>query len=171
MGAGKSTVGIALANAMQWQFIDTDAVVTELEKMPVTEIFKQKGARYFARQERLCVAKICERPKQIISLGGGTLLDSKICRMIKKEGFLMYLKVPEAILLKRLEREIGNYPLLSETEGGGGIGFKMHKLLAEREPFYEKTASYVVHFHGQTVPNLVEEILVHVRPLLLQQKT
>ena len=52
MGSGKTTIGKAVANSLGVTFRDTDTIIEEIEDMPVSQIFIDKGEDYFRNIEK-----------------------------------------------------------------------------------------------------------------------
>jgi len=73
-GAGKTTVGKALARTLQMPFADMDDAVVEIAGMSIPEIFASEGEKWFRQQETLCLRKLLERDGYVIATGGGVVL-------------------------------------------------------------------------------------------------
>lgn len=76
MGSGKTTVGKALARALEMKFVDIDKEIVKLEKRSVTEIFEQDGEQYFRELERKIIDKESKDNNIVISTGGGVIIDN-----------------------------------------------------------------------------------------------
>ena len=53
MGAGKSSIGKILSKKLEFEFIDTDNKIEEIEKKTISEIFKKNGEKYFRNIEEV----------------------------------------------------------------------------------------------------------------------
>jgi shikimate kinase len=71
MGAGKTTVGRLLADALGWDFLDLDAHLEARAGATVPELFAQKGERHFRRVESSALANALSRQHTVLALGGG----------------------------------------------------------------------------------------------------
>ncbi|MEX2455872.1 MAG: shikimate kinase [Balneolaceae bacterium] len=159
MGSGKSTIGKRLAARLNVPFRDLDKLITQQESMSIPGIFSQKGEDYFRETERNLLIKECERTKGVMALGGGSLQNQQVVDHLKLVGRLVFLKVPQSVLLKRLKSG-RNRPMLSETN----IEQKINQLLTERNPFYEQaeiTISIGTESHNRVVDNLVKKLSVY----------
>ena len=131
MGAGKTSVGRALAESLSVVFYDADAEIEAAAGRSVSSIFADYGEAEFRRLERQVIARLLGGGACILSLGGGAFMDEEIREKITDTGFSVWLKVEHALLLERVLRH-GDRPLLKT----GDPREKMMRLLAEREPIY-----------------------------------
>jgi shikimate kinase len=131
MGAGKTSVGRALADLWNVPFFDADAEIEAASNCSVAQIFADYGEAEFRRLERQVVARLLESGHCILSLGGGAFMDTQTRERVKKAALSVWLKVDRQILLNRVLRH-GDRPLLKE----GDPREKMAKILDEREPVY-----------------------------------
>lgn len=159
MGSGKSSVGKRLASKLNVPFCDLDKMIVEHESMTIPEIFSQKGEDYFRKAEHNLLIKESQRTKGVMALGGGSLQNQQLVDHLKIYGWLVFLKVPQSVLLKRLKSG-RNRPMLSKTN----IEQKIEHLLTERNPFYEQadiTITIGTESHNQVVDNLVKKLSVY----------
>jgi shikimate kinase len=139
MGSGKSTVGPILANTIGYDFADLDRTIEREEKTPISEIFRVRGEEYFRSLERLEIGKLSTRSHIVVSLGGGTLSDQWCLQTVVATGILVYLKLSQELLFKRL-RNRSDRPLLTDVEGNRlpetALRERVHSLYQAREPIY-----------------------------------
>ena len=158
-GSGKSTVGVLLAKALGYGFLDVDLVIQHREGELLQDIIDTKGVDYFLEREEEAVCSVsCER--YVIAPGGSAVLREKGAEHLSSLGPVVYLNVP----VEELERRIRNM-------GSRGIAMKPGQTLADvmayRTPFYEKCADVVVNCEpGQLLEETVNQVLQRVRPLL-----
>ena len=158
-GSGKSTVGVLLAKALGYGFLDVDLVIQHREGELLQDIIDTKGVDYFLEREEEAVCSVsCER--YVIAPGGSAVLREKGAEHLRSLGPVVYLDVP----VEELERRIRNM-------GSRGIAMKPGQTLADvmayRTPFYEKCADLVIHCDpGQLLDETVNLVLEQVRPLL-----
>ena len=158
-GSGKSTVGVLLAKALGYGFLDVDLVIQHREGELLQDIIDTKGVDYFLEREEEAVCSVsCER--YVIAPGGSAVLREKGAEHLRSLGPVVYLNVP----VEELERRIRNM-------GSRGIAMKPGQTLADvmayRTPFYEKCADVVVNCEpGQLLEETVNQVLQRVRPLL-----
>ncbi|MDG5766543.1 shikimate kinase [Balneolales bacterium ANBcel1] len=150
MGSGKSAVGKKLAKRLGWKFRDLDQAIEDREGVPIQEIFRTQGESVFRQLEHETLQQMLVLDRLVLSLGGGALQLEPSRKLIQERAIMVYLKVPEDILLERLKRDTrrpllrdGNGRLLDDPE----LRIRIRTLLSEREPAYE-TADVAVTVRG-----------------------
>lgn len=141
MGSGKSAIGKRLAKEIGWPFHDLDDEIEKGEKRPIAQIFRDDGEAAFRKLELIYVEKLLQNPPFVLALGGGAIRQPGIMSLMKENGKVIYLKVPEETLFKRLTND-KKRPLLKSPEGGVLQGSLLRKrirqLLLERKNDYEQ---------------------------------
>ena len=133
MGSGKSILGKDLSKLYNIEFFDSDLEIEKKIGKSINQIFIDSGEKYFRKiEEKVCI-DILKVENCIISLGGGSIINSKIRKIIKKNSFSIYLKVDINVLLKRLKSS-KKRPLLKYSNKED-----IKKLYNEREIFYNKS--------------------------------
>ena len=135
MGAGKTTVGKALARATGLQFYDLDWYIEERMRKTVPQIFAERGEDGFRRIERTMLHEAAEFEDVIISCGGGTPCFFDNMDYMNAQGQTVFLDVDVETLFRRLRVATQQRPILrgkSEEELRAFIG----QALADRAPYY-----------------------------------
>ena len=139
MGSGKSTLARMLAGRLGTAYNDLDDVIEQRKGMPVRTIFETLGETQFRRLECEELAGLLAQPPHVLALGGGALAHSENRRRIGRSGLLIYIRVPPAILAKRLGGSVDR-PLLLDQSGQvlphNKLVKRIEALLEEREPLY-----------------------------------
>jgi shikimate kinase len=95
MGAGKSTIGRALADELGWTFIDLDEEIEKRERTSIAEIFDQRGEDDFRRIEAVLlqerVRNVQSGRPQVVSLGGGAFLSQENFELVSNNGVTIWL--------------------------------------------------------------------------------
>ena len=86
-GAGKSTVGRALAKLLNLDFIDSDKEIERVTQRKISEIFVEDGEDYFRKLELSTVKELLENFNGVISLGGGAPINSEIQGILQNGNF------------------------------------------------------------------------------------
>lgn len=154
MGAGKSTVGPALAAHLGRPFVDTDAEIEREAGASVSAIFEREGEAEFRRRERLAIDAAAQGPA-VVALGGGALAQPGALERLRERGVLVYLKASPEVLLARLG-DCRNRPLLAklapaEREQG------LQTLLEARRGAYE-AADLIVEADGRDPAGIATQI-------------
>lgn len=152
MGAGKSTIGRLLAKHLSLPFIDTDSLIEKKLGMPITKVFKKKGESFFRSEEQKLLQNISRQSPQVVSLGGGIILNP-VNRDILKKGVWINLKLAPAVIFERVKDQ-ENRPLLGKKPKQETI----EDILKQRQLFYN-SASHQIETTGLSPEGVVEEIL------------
>ena len=156
MGAGKTTVGRLLADALGVGFLDSDHAVEAQAGKPVQEIFVDDGEAAFRALERTAVAAALGEHGGVLALGGGAVLDPET-RALLAEHHVVFLRVGLADAVKRVGLGVGR-PLLL-----GNIRSRVKQLLDERTPVYESLARISVDTDGRTPQDVAAEIAARIQ--------
>jgi Shikimate kinase len=137
-GAGKSTLGVLLAKTLGFGFIDTDLLIQEKEEALLQEIIENKGLEYFmSAEEEVCAA--LNTKNNVIATGGSVVLSGKAMDNLKKNGTVVYLKVPYDEIKRRLSNITTRGIVFKE-------GQSLRDVYNERVTLYEKYADKVIEF-------------------------
>ena len=137
MGAGKTTIGHALAKDLGVQFYDLDWYIEMRFHKTVAQIFEERGEEGFRTIERNLLHEVCEFEDVIISAGGGTPCFFDNIDYMNAQGTTIYLQVPHERLLTRLKIAKSRRPLLKDKSDEEISSFITEKM-QQREPFYLK---------------------------------
>ena len=140
MGSGKSIIGKDLSRYLNLNFYDTDKEIEIKTKKNINTIFEEEGEPYFRdMEERVCI-ELLTHNNCVISLGGGSIINKKVRKLIKENSYSIYLKVKLNNLINRLKTS-NKRPLLNKNLNKREI---LEKLYHERRKFYEE-ADFVVN--------------------------
>ena len=151
MGAGKTTVGRLLADALGVAFLDSDHAVEERAGKPVSEIFVDDGEAAFRALERQAVADALESHDGVLALGGGAVLDAST-RALLADHSVVFLRVGLSDAVKRVGLGSARPLLLGNVRG------RIKALLDERTPIYESVATLVVDTDDRAPAEIAAEI-------------
>lgn len=158
MGAGKSTVGAALAGRLRAPLVDTDALIRQVAGLSVAEIFRLHGEPFFRSLERRVVEEQLVDPSpRVVALGGGALLDRSLRLRALETGKLVWLRASAPELLRRLGGASGR-PLLAGADAQAAA----LSLLTQREEGYAE-AHLTLSTDGRP-PEEIAEALVRELP-------
>jgi shikimate kinase len=131
MGAGKSTVGRRLAQALDLPFADADNEIVAAAGTSVDAIFAEHGECEFRRGERQVIARLLAGPVHVLATGGGAFIDPRTRALMKERAISVWLKAPLDVLMKRVAKR-DDRPLLKEDDPRA----VMQRLMDERYPIY-----------------------------------
>lgn len=121
-GAGKSTVGQALAALLGLPAEETDATLEQIfaadtgVHLSCREIYRTRGEEAFRAYERRVVQVLAEHDWRVVITGGSTLLDADSRRLLRDNAILVYLRAPVETLWQRATAR--GLPLWLEGEDG-----------------------------------------------------
>ncbi|ANI29497.1 shikimate kinase [Yersinia entomophaga] len=154
-GAGKTTIGKALAQALGYQFIDTDLFMQQSSQLTVAEVVAKEGWKGFRLRESLVLQEVTV-PKTVVATGGGAVLAAENRAFMRRQGIVIYLRAPADILAERLAEEPEDAQRPSLT--GKPIAEEIQDVLAVREAMYQEVAHYVLNA-SQAPQSVVQQIL------------
>lgn len=138
MGAGKSSVGRALARQLGWKFEDLDERIVSREQRPVEQIFRDSGESEFRRAEHSALRAVLSEPDaggRIVALGGGAFVQAENAALLAQASAMtVFLDAPVEVLFRRcLQEQQVERPLRKSEE-------EFRKLYLARRPHYSKAA-------------------------------
>lgn len=156
-GAGKSTVGLLLADELGVAFRDTDADVERVAGESISDVFVTRGEEHFRALERAAVVAALAEHDGVLALGGGAVLDADT-RADLAGHRVVHLQVSLSAASPRIGLSASR-PLLM------GSPRKQWLALAEaRKPFYESVATVTVSTDGLTPEQVVQQVLTALGP-------
>ena len=158
MGAGKTTLGKALAQRLCHEFLDADRVLVERTGVPVATIFEIEGEEGFRKREASLLAELAQRQGCVIATGGGAVLSEANRRLMRESGTVVYLRARLESLWERIRHD-STRPLLATADPRARLAL----LLQEREPLYREAAHVVVDTGAQSAATLVTRVLAALR--------
>ena len=142
MGAGKTTVGKALAKELHMPFYDLDWYIESRMHKTVKAIFDERGEAGFRKIEHNMLHEVAEFEDIIISCGGGTPCFFDNIDYMNRQGETVYLKATPEVLYGHLKMGKTIRPLLL-NKTADEVQVFIREQLAQREPYYSK-AKYVL---------------------------
>ncbi len=137
MGAGKTTIGKALAKDLGLQFYDLDWYIESRRRKKIAQIFAEMGEEKFRHIEQAMLHEVAEFEDVIISCGGGTPCFYDNIDYMNQQADVVYLKAEPEVLYKHLLMSKNERPLLKGKSPEELIAF-IREQLAYREQFYSK---------------------------------
>jgi shikimate kinase len=159
MGAGKTTVGRALAKSLRWNFLDLDDVIEQREHRSVAEIFAASGEPAFRQMESAALAALLQDQQAgrdlILALGGGAFVQKQNRDALNAAGAItLLLEAPVEELRRRCQAEHKARPLAQQDA-------RFQELFAARRADYA-----LARFTVQTLDKSVRQVTAEIERLL-----
>jgi shikimate kinase len=152
-GAGKSTIGRAVAERLSRTFLDFDQEIERREGKSIVEIFGEKGEGHFRELERALTEELRLMGNMVLAPGGGWVANPDVVRLIRPPARLVYLRVRPETALKRLGSERSTRPLLMRPDPLG----ELRRLLTARKAAYE-AADHVIEAELLEVEEVIKRV-------------
>lgn len=153
MGAGKSTVGRQLAEALSYTFKDSDHEIQRRTGVDIPTIFEFEGEEGFRNRERQVIADLVAGERIVLATGGGAVLDAENRQNLSARGLVIYLHCSPEQQYSRTARD-RNRPLI-QTEDPLG---RLRELMEVRDPLYRQVSDLVVSTEKRGTSSVVKEI-------------
>lgn len=153
MGAGKTSVGRALAKRLHKAFYDMDQEIERATGVKVPVIFEIEGEPGFRARESRLLAELVQRRDIVLATGGGVVLSEHNRRLLAEHGTVIYLRAAPHDLWQRTRHD-KNRPLLQTDDPL----MKLQELFAQRDPLYREIADVIVDTGSQSVGLLAHKL-------------
>jgi shikimate kinase len=150
-GAGKSTIGQAVATLLGVDFADADARIEAVAGKPIPEIFFDDGEDEFRRLEVAAITEALASFDGVLALGGGAILNQNT-RALLRDHTVVYLSVELSDAVKRIGLG-GGRPLLAVNPRA-----TLKFLLDQRRPLYAEVATHTVATGGRAPEEIAAEV-------------
>ncbi len=154
MGAGKSTVGRRLAEAIGTGFIDSDDEIEAAAGMSIPEIFDTFGEQYFRDGENRVISRLLDGAPAVLATGGGAFMAEANRAAIAAHGVSVWINADLETLWERVQGKPGR-PLLQRDDAQQVLA----DLVAKRYPVYALADITVDSHHGQPHEKVVKSII------------
>ncbi len=164
MGAGKSSVGKRLAQALDLPFKDADEEIERAAGLSIPDIFALRGEAEFREGERRVIARLLDDPPHVLATGGGAFINPGTRALVReKRAISIWLRADPEVLARRVGRK-DSRPLLRAKDPRQVLT----ELLAEREPAYSQ-ADLIVESNDGPHQHTVDAILAALKAKLEHQ--
>ena len=143
-GCGKSTIGKALAKALNRPFVDADDEIVKTAGISIPAIFEQSGEAGFRAIETQVLQQITAKSGTVIATGGGCVTRSENIPLLRQNSVVIWIQRPLEAL------PVDGRPLSQAN--------KLSLLYEKRRPLYETASDWVIE-NKNSIENAVEKIL------------
>ena len=152
MGTGKTTIGRAVAQRLQFQLLDSDHEIEREQGRPIPAIFATDGEKAFREMERRFIENGHPAVRCVVACGGGLVVQPGMLDALRTRGVVICLHASLETILKRTASN-KNRPLLQVDDPME----RLQVLYAEREPIYKRAGAVILTDHRPT-----GDIVAHV---------
>lgn len=138
MGAGKTTVGRAVAELTGRPLVDVDDAIRERTGLTVRELWEQGGeAAYRGHESQVVLDALRDGDDVVLAAPGGAVLDPEV-RAALTGAVVVWLRAPTETLASRVRRD-DHRPLLGDDPAG-----RLGKMAADRDELYASLAELTI---------------------------
>lgn len=153
MGAGKSTLGTAMAAQLGYRFFDTDTLIEQVAGQSIPEIFAASGESEFRALESKVLSQLSPYTRLVVATGGGIVLRSENWGHLRN-GVIVWLDVALAELQQRLQGD-QQRPLLQREDWPQHLA----ELLEQRHKLYAQADIRLCVNAGDSVAELCDRLI------------
>ena len=136
-GTGKSVVGRALAQRLDYTFVDMDDLIVEATGKTLPEILREDGLEEFFKIERKIGAEL-DRSDTVVSTGGSMVLYEEAMAHLKENGVIVWLETSLSQIMERMPVDLVDRGIAAPA------GMTIRQIYEQREPLYAKYADLIV---------------------------
>lgn len=149
-GCGKSTIGVLLAKALGYRFLDTDLLIQEKENRLLSDILQEEGLERFIEIENQINAQV-DVKRTVIAPGGSAIYGREAMEHFKEIGKIVYISLSYETVADRLGDLKARGVAMKD-------GQTLKQLYEERCPLYEQYADVVIHADGQEIGAILNQM-------------
>ena len=157
MGAGKSTIGRALAKDLKLEFFDSDEVIEQRAGADIAWIFDIEGEEGFRQREIKIIDELTQKQNIVLATGGGVIISPENRSVLAGRGTVIYLKTSLEQQYERTKRDTRR-PLL-QTDN---LTERLEELRDERQPYYEDLSDVSFETDKLTVKAVANNIVKYL---------
>ena len=153
-GAGKTTLGAALARELQRPFVELDREIEREAAVSLSELFMLYGQAGYRRIERRCLERVLDaHDRVVLAVGGGIVSEPETYHLLLDRCFTVWVKAEPEEHMGRVVAQGDFRPM----EGSAEAMDDLKRILAAREPLYRK-ADAVVDTSGADPAHSLREL-------------
>jgi shikimate kinase len=155
MGAGKTSIGKALARTMGWEFFDSDQEIEDRAGVDLLWIYDLEGESGFHKREQKVIADLMQKKNIILATGGSTVVVPENRQAICRSGIVIYLStsLDDQFIRTGLSKK---RPLAREASARRDT---LKRFRDECVPLYEDLADIIYSTGNQSAQNAVSDLI------------
>ena len=154
-GAGKSTLGVLLAKALAYDFLDTDLLIQRRASLTLAEYLHKHDHQALRQLESQTIADLNVQ-QTVIATGGSAIYGETAMRHLALMGNIVYLRCPLSVLDQRIGDM--NARGIAAPPGQG-----LNEVEAERVPLYKQYADATLDVGTQSMEDALDQLLTLIK--------
>jgi XRE family transcriptional regulator, aerobic/anaerobic benzoate catabolism transcriptional regulator len=139
-GAGKSTIGAALAKSLAVPFVELDAVIEKEANLSLAELFSLHGEPYYKRLAHQSLSRLLAQEERVVlAVGGSVVTDVETWQLLKRRAHTVWLKATPEDHWKRVLGQGDTRPMANRKSAMA----ELRSILALRSPLYAEAAQTI----------------------------
>ena len=139
-GAGKSTIGRAVAKHLGMPFFELDALIEKEANLSLGELFSLHGEAYYKRLAYDLLLKILAKNEHmVVAIGGSIVTDPETWQLLKRRSHTVWLKATPGDHWKRVLKQGDTRPMANRTSAMT----ELRSILSLRAPLYSEAAQTI----------------------------
>ncbi len=159
---GKTTIGRLLAEKLGWPLVDTDTLIQQRAGRSIKEIVAEGGWPEFRRIEREVIADVAAGDRQIVSAGGGAVLDDANTLALRTGGKVVLLTAAPETIWERMKADPKTPAERPDLTDDGGIA-EIGNVLQQRREKYDAASHYRIQTDRFGPDEAAGRILAHLK--------
>ncbi|MBU0991393.1 MAG: shikimate kinase [Proteobacteria bacterium] len=159
---GKTTIAKMIGRSLGWEYIDADVKLVDDYGMTISDMVSREGWAGFRKKEQSVLKEISTLKKHVIATGGGVILDSENCQIMKDTGIVIWLKAQPDTIMDRMMKDRmtdDQRPALTDKK----LAQEILDTLQERLPLYEGAMNFSVETDKSSVTDIEKIILSRLK--------
>lgn len=158
-GAGKSSLGAALAKRLEMPFLEIDRLIEQESGLALSLIFEFHGQAGFRQFERQCLEDVIRRrPRFVMATGGSLVSEPGTFERLLSSCFTVWVRASPQEHLERVIAQGDMRPMANHRDPISDL----KRILAEREVLYSK-ADLAIDTAGRTLEESLETLIQALR--------
>jgi XRE family aerobic/anaerobic benzoate catabolism transcriptional regulator len=157
-GAGKSTLGGALAQRLEMPFLELDRLIEQKSGLTLDLMFEFRGQAGFRELERQCLEDVLRRPCFVLATGGSLVSEPGTFERLLSSCFTVWVRTSPEEHMRRVIAQGDMRPMADNPDAMSDL----KRILAEREVLYSK-ADIQVDTAGRTLEESMEALIYALR--------
>lgn len=157
-GAGKTTIGAALARELDVRFFELDREIERLSGTSLGSILELYGQQAYRRYESQALQQLLEtHPRFIVATGGSIVSETATYEMLLRHCFTVWIRATPEEHMARVIAQGDHRPMAGSAQAMDDL----RRILEERTPLYSR-ADFVVETTGHSVKETVKKVAKRV---------